>query len=141
MRAMRKAYLWFALGLYLAFGINHAIDVFVLEHHEPGIDAAAFYRTLLGIGVPIALVAAIVFLVGLRTLRFPGMRPRLGVQAASFLSGILVSVLMFSVAHLTERLWGTESTRAHLVAVGALLLLSAGFGGLTAALGSWRRPA
>ena len=75
MRAMRKAYLWFALGLYLAFGINHAIDVFVLEHHEPGIDAAAFYRTLLGIGVPIALVAAIVFLVGLRTLRFPGMRP------------------------------------------------------------------
>jgi len=138
---MRTAYLWFALGLYLAFAVDHAIDVFVFEHHDPGVDPAAFYRTLLLIGIPIALVSGLVFLLGLRTLRVPGLAQRLSVQAASALSGILVSALMFCVAHLTERLWGAESTLAHTVAVGALLLLSAGGGALTAALAGMRRPA
>ena len=137
---MGKPYLCYALGLYVAFAVDHAIDVFALGHHDPGVDPAAFYRTLLMIGVSISLVSALVFLLGLRTLPVSGSRPRLSLPAASALSGVLVSLGMFSVAHLTEKLWGAESTLAHAVALGALLLLSAGAGGLAAALGGVARP-
>ena len=138
---MLPAYRWYVAGLYLAFGINHAVDVFVFHHHDPQVDPAVFYRTLLGIAVPIAMVSGLVFLLGLRIFSAPRPRQGMRLQRASALSGVVVSALMFSVAHLTERLWGAESTLAHTVSVGALLLLSAGTGAVTAGLGGRRERA
>ena len=129
-----KAWVTYASALYATFAIDHAVDVYLLDHYERMRGPGGAYRQLLLAGIPIALGSGLLFLFGMRLLRLPGIAPRLGVRSASALSGVAVALLMFSVSHLTERMWGQDSVLAHSLDLLAMTLLSLGFGGVAA---SW----
>ena len=101
-----------ASALYLTFATDHAIDVYLFEHYVPVQGSGKTYQMLLIAGIPIALGSALFFLLGVHLLRVPGVAVRLGVRAASVLSGVAVALLMFCIAHLTEswRRYGRRST-------------------------------
>src|SRR5262245_29089122 len=128
------AFLTYACALFLTFALDHALDIYLFDHYETMRGPGGTYQMLLVAGIPIALGSGLLFVLGRRLLRLPGIAASMGPRSAGAFSGFAVALLMFSVAHLTEWMWGQDSVLAHVLDLMALILLSLGSGGLAA---SW----